>query len=77
MSAIVVFMTDADIIKRLGVEAIVAALQPTNKGVTPEAIRKWRARAIPWKYRASLLELAEKQGARLPKRFLTERRAAA
>lgn len=73
--------TDAQLIKKLGsdaeVAALVAPLLPPPKTITEEGIRKWRVHGIPWMHRALMLRLFKANRLEVPRDFLLERRKAA
>jgi len=65
-------ITDQEVIKSIGVEALVAA------GFSEWAVRKWMApdRGIPWKVRAVVADIARENHTKIPHDFLRSRRAA-
>lgn len=66
-------ITDQEVIKSIGVEALVAA------GFSEWAVLKWMApdRGIPWKERAVIADIAREKRIRIPDDFLRSRRRAA
>lgn len=64
-------MTDAEVIDALGVDAIRA-----ETGASGEAIKKWRQRGIPWRFRPQIQRLAITLRKRIPSNFLDQQVAA-
>lgn len=66
-------MTDLDVIEAIGAKKIMEALD-----VSADAVKKWRQRGIPWRYRARIQQIAIAAGIgkELPRRFLDEQVAA-
>lgn len=71
--------TDADLIKSLGTDEKAAeTLEPViGKRLSAEAIRKFRERGIPWRYRPAVHRFFRSMRKRPPVDFLESRRPAA